>query len=77
MRDDGSIDTRGPEIGQYGKMLTAMAKYYAYTHDEKLLRKHEKKLQAIVSLFEMLRKQVERSSPVGHYLRHHSRLVGA
>jgi hypothetical protein len=57
VRDDGSIDTRGPEVGQYGKMLTVVAKYYAYTHDEKLLRKHEKKLQAIVSLFGTLRKQ--------------------
>jgi hypothetical protein len=59
VRDDGSIDTRGPEIGQYGKMLAVMAKYYAYTHDEKLLRKHEKKLQAIVSLFEALRNQAK------------------
>ncbi|HXJ88308.1 MAG TPA: hypothetical protein VMS18_15915 [Candidatus Binatia bacterium] len=57
VRDDGSIDTRGPEIGQYGKMLAVMAKYYAYTHDEKLLRKHEKKMEAIVSLFDTLRKQ--------------------
>ena len=57
VRDDGSIDTRGPEIGQYGKMLTAVAKYYAYSHDEKLLRKHEKKLQAIVNLFRTLEKQ--------------------
>jgi hypothetical protein len=57
VRDDGSIDTRGPEIGQYGKMLTAVAKYYAYTHDEKLLRRHENKLQGIVDLFRMLRKQ--------------------
>jgi len=57
VRDDGSIDTRGPEIGQYGKMLTAVAKYYAYSRDEKLLRKHEKKLQAIVDLFRTLRKQ--------------------
>ena len=57
VRDDGSIDTRGPETGQYGKMLTVVAKYYAYTHDEKLMRKHEKKLQAIVSLFDTLRKQ--------------------
>jgi hypothetical protein len=57
VRDDGSIDTRGPEIGQYGKMLTVVAKYYAYTHDEKLLRKHQNKLEAIVSLFSALRKQ--------------------
>jgi len=57
VRDDGSIDTRGPEIGQYGKMLAVVAKYYAYTHDENLMRKHEKKLQAIVSLFRTLRQQ--------------------
>jgi len=57
VRDDGSIDTRGPEIGQYGKMLAVMGKYYAYTHDERLMRKHEKKLEAIVSLFGSLRKQ--------------------
>jgi hypothetical protein len=59
VRDDGSIDTRGPEIGQYGKMLAVTAKYYAYTHDEKLLRKHQKKLQAIVSLFGTLGKQAK------------------
>ncbi|HTT19912.1 MAG TPA: hypothetical protein VMG82_13250 [Candidatus Sulfotelmatobacter sp.] len=57
VREDGSIDTRGPEIGQYGKMLAVMAKYYAYTHDEKLMLSHEKKLEAIVSLFGTLRKQ--------------------
>jgi len=57
VRDDGSIDTRGPEVGQYGKMLTVVAKYYAYTNDEKLLRKHEKKLEAIVSLFHTLGEQ--------------------
>ena len=59
VREDGSIDTRGPEIGQYGKMLTAVAKYYAYSRDEKLLRKHEKKLQAIVDVFRTLRTQSE------------------
>ncbi|HTS37348.1 MAG TPA: hypothetical protein VMH04_16845 [Candidatus Solibacter sp.] len=63
VRDDGSIDTRGPEIGQYGKMLSVVAKYYAYTHDEKLLRRHEKKLQAIVSLLETLQSQSKQMSP--------------
>ena len=57
VRDDGSIDTRGPEIGQYGKMLAVVAKYYAYTHDEKLLLKHQKRLQAIATLFGTLSKQ--------------------
>jgi hypothetical protein len=59
VREDGSIDTRGPEIGQYGKMLTEVAKYWAYTKDEKLMRKHQKKIEAIVSLFYQLRKQAK------------------
>jgi hypothetical protein len=57
VRADGSIDTRGPEIGQYGKMLEVVARYYGYTKDETLLRKHQEKLQAIVDLFYSLRKE--------------------
>jgi hypothetical protein len=56
VRADGSIDTRGPEIGQYGKMLEVVARYYSYTKDEALLRKHQEKIQAIVDLFYSLRK---------------------
>jgi hypothetical protein len=68
VRDDGSIDTRGPEIGQYGKMLTVVAKYYSYTKDEQLLRKHQKKIQAIAI----------QTGPANRYhLRDHSRVVGA
>ncbi len=59
VRDDGSIDTRGPEIGQYGKMLTEVAKYWEYTRDGKLMRKHQKKIEGIVDLFYMLRKQAK------------------
>lgn len=55
VRADGSIDTRGPEIGQYGKMLEVVARYYSYTKDDALLRKHQEKIQAIVSLFYSLR----------------------
>ncbi|MGD0427242.1 MAG: hypothetical protein ABSC10_11025 [Candidatus Acidiferrales bacterium] len=57
VRDDGSIDTRGPEIGQYGKMLEVVARYYSYTKDEALLRRHQAKLQVIVDLFYSLRKE--------------------
>lgn len=63
VRDDGSIDTRGPEIGQYGKMLTEVAKYYAYTKDAKLLRKYQPKLEAIVALFRSLREQSKKVPP--------------
>jgi hypothetical protein len=59
VRADGSIDTRGPEIGQYGKMLEVVARYYNYTKDEALLRKHQAKLQAIVDLFYALRKEAK------------------
>lgn len=54
VRDDGSIDSRGPEIGQYGKMLTVVAKYYAYSCDSATLRKYQKKLFAISVLLESL-----------------------
>jgi hypothetical protein len=57
VRGDGSIDTRGPEIGQYGKMLEVVARYYSYTKDYALPRKHQEKIQAIVSLFYSLRKE--------------------
>jgi len=57
VRADGSIDTRGPEIGQYGKMLEVVARYYSYSKDEALLRKHQEKIQAIVDLFYSLRKE--------------------
>jgi hypothetical protein len=59
VRADGSIDTRGPEIGQYGKMLEVVARYYSYTKDDALMRKHQEKIQAIVSLFYSLRKESE------------------
>jgi hypothetical protein len=57
VRDDGSIDSRGPEIGEYGKMLTTMAKYYSFTKDDQLMSKYHKKLLAIVDLFYSLRKE--------------------
>ncbi len=57
VREDGSIDTRGPEIGQYGRMLTALAMYYRYTKDDKLIFKHLGKIEAITRLFFDLRKE--------------------
>lgn len=66
VRDDGSIDTRGPEIGQYGRMLTVMAKYYEYTKDEKLMRKYQKKIQAIVDLFYTLRKEAKQRTDASY-----------
>jgi hypothetical protein len=57
VRDDGSIDTRGPEIGQYGRMLTALAMYHRYTEDQSTILKYGEKIRAIVRLFYRLREE--------------------
>ena len=57
VREDGSIEYRGPEIGQYGRMLATIAKYYYYTKDYKMLLKHERKISGIVDLLLSLRKE--------------------
>lgn len=54
VRDDGSLDSRGPEIGQYGKMLTVVAKYFAYSGDAATLRKYQSKLLAIAGILSTL-----------------------
>ena len=63
VRDDGSIDTRGPEIGQYGLMLATLARYYNYTKDEQLILKHQKKILAIVNFFFNLREESKKVPP--------------
>ncbi len=57
VRDDGSIDTRGPEIGQYGRMLTSVSRYYDLTGDEKLVLNHHGKISAIADLLLSLVKE--------------------
>ena len=55
VRDDGSIDYRGPEIAQYGRMLTNLAQYYDFTSDAALLIKYEQKIGGIVNILESRR----------------------
>jgi hypothetical protein len=62
VRDDGSIDTRGPETGQYGLMLAAIAKYYNYSKDAELILKHRKKICGIVDMFYSLRSKSKKVS---------------
>jgi hypothetical protein len=62
VRDDGSIDTRGPETGQYGLMLAALAKYYHYSKDDALILKHLKKIRGIIDLFYSLREESKKVS---------------
>lgn len=63
VRDDGSLDYRGPEIGQYGRMLTLVAQYVAYTADAGLAIRHERKVEAITRILLDRRRRGLRLSP--------------
>jgi hypothetical protein len=62
VRDDGSILYRGPETGQFGRMLTVAAQYANYTGDYKLLLRHRTRLDAIAKLLLSLRAQALKRS---------------
>jgi hypothetical protein len=55
VRDDGLILYRGPETGQYGRMLTVVAQYANYTGDHALLLRHRRRLDAVAKLLLALR----------------------
>ncbi len=55
VRDDGSILYRGPETGQYGRMLTVVAQYAKYTGDNELLLRHRHRLDGVAKLLLSLR----------------------
>lgn len=46
----GMINMRGPETAQFGMTLMLLARYYNYTRDAELLRKHKEKIEATASL---------------------------
>jgi hypothetical protein len=46
----GMVNMRGPETAQFGLTLALVARYYDYTHDAALLRKHEAKIRATANL---------------------------
>ena len=50
VRDDGSLLYRGPETGQYGRMLTVFAQYARVTGDDDLLLAHRTRIDAITNL---------------------------
>jgi hypothetical protein len=50
VRDDGSLLYRGPEMGEYGRMLTVVAHYARLTDDIDLLLAHRTKIDAITDL---------------------------
>ena len=59
VRDDGSILYRGPEIGQYGRMLTVVAEYFSHTGDGRLLLKHRGRIDAVTRLLLALRREAQ------------------
>jgi hypothetical protein len=50
VRDDGSLLYRGPETGQYGRMLTVLAQYVNYGGDPALLLRHRSRIDGITRL---------------------------
>ncbi len=53
----GVNNMRGPETGQFGLTLSLIARYYRYTRDVSLLRKHREKIGATASLLSELHDQ--------------------
>jgi len=50
VRDDGSILYRGPETGQYGRMLTVVAQYINDGGDPRLVLKHRTRIDGVAKL---------------------------
>jgi len=66
VRDDGSILYRGPETGQYGRMLTVVAEYVNYGGDPALLLRHKSRIDGVTNLLLGLRekaKQLPKTHP--------------
>ena len=63
VRDDGSILYRGPETGQYGRMLTVLAEYANYTKDYALLLKHRHRIDAVTRLLLSMREKALKLPP--------------
>jgi hypothetical protein len=59
VRDDGSLLYRGPETGQYGRMLTVVAEYFNYGGDPELLLKRRSKIDGVTKLLLLLREKAK------------------
>jgi hypothetical protein len=60
VRDDGTILYRGPETGQFGRMLTVMAQYVNNGGDGALLLKHKKRINALTDVLLSMRNEAKR-----------------
>ena len=59
VRDDGSILYRGPETGQYGRMLTVAAQFVNYGGDPAILIRHRSRIDGVTKLLLGLRKKAK------------------
>lgn len=59
VRDDGSILYRGPQTGQYGRMLTVVAQYAAAGGDAAVLLRHRARIDAVADLLLRLRRRAQ------------------
>lgn len=59
VRDDGSILYRGPETGQYGRMLTVAAQFVNYGGDPAILIRHRSRIDGVTKLLLGLREKAK------------------
>jgi hypothetical protein len=55
VRDDGSLLYRGPETGQYGRMLTVLAQFIDFGGDPQILLAHRRRIDGVTRLLLNLR----------------------
>jgi hypothetical protein len=63
VRDDGSILYRGPETGQYGRMLTLVAQYINYGGDPQVLLRRRSRIDGVTNLLLLLREKAKKLPP--------------
>ncbi|MFZ0815300.1 MAG: Tat pathway signal protein [Candidatus Sulfotelmatobacter sp.] len=59
----GMIDMRGPETAQFGMTLSLLARYFHYSGDHTLIRKHREKIEATAKLLEDMHDESLRLPP--------------
>lgn len=59
VRDDGSILYRGPETGQFGRMLTVVAEYANYGGDPQILLRRRSRIDGVAKLLLLLRAKAQ------------------
>ena len=63
VRDDGSILYRGPETGQYGRMLTLVAQYVNFGGDPQVLLRRRGRIDGVTKLLLYMREKAKKPCP--------------